>query len=283
MSGGMPADLTHEFVDKLILQKQQGPVSLGTYPDEGDHQGQAIYVRVGPFGPYVQLGEQTDDKKPKRVGVPKNMDSTTLTLDQALALLHLPKRLGHHPETGKVVNAGVGRFGPYVQHDGVYKSFGKDGTATVGDKKYDVLTVDLPTAVEMLKDARKRGQTPPLRELGPHPEDKAQVQVFEGRFGPYVKHGGINANIPKDLDVQDVTLEQAVVWLAERAAKGPPKGRGRRGARGVAPKAATKKSPAPKKAATEKKAAAPKKAAKKAKKASGAKKTAKKKSAPKKG
>jgi DNA topoisomerase-1 len=246
-------------------------------------QGLPVYVRSGPFGPYVQLGDQVDDgPKPKRVGVPKNIDSTTLSLDMALKLLALPHRLGHHPVTNKVVNAGVGRFGPYVQHDGVYKSFGKDGTTLVNGRQVDVLSVQLEDAVEMLKDVKKRGQTPPIREIGPHPDDQAPVQIFDGKFGPYVKHGAVNATIPKERDPQTLTMEEAVTLLAERAARGPSKGRGRgRGAKAaktpVAKKApATKKAkaaPTPK-AAASKKAAPKKKAAKKkaAKKTKGTKK-----------
>jgi DNA topoisomerase-1 len=263
-----PADLTTEYVDRIITQKVQGPIPLGMHPE----QALPVYVRSGPFGPYIQLGDQVDDgPKPKRVGVPKNIDSTNLSLDMALKLLDLPHRLGHHPVTNKVVNAGVGRFGPYVQHDGVYKSFGKDGTTQVNGRQVDVLSVQLEDAVEMLKDVKKRGQTPPIREIGPHPEDQAPVQIFDGKFGPYVKHGAVNATIPKERDPQTLTMEEAVALLAERAARGPSKGRGRgRGAKAakapVAKKApATKKAkaaPTPK-AAASKKAAPKKKAAKK--------------------
>lgn len=270
-----PADLTVAFVDKIITQKQQGPIPIGIHPTEN----QPVYVRVGPFGPYLQLGEQTDEHKPKRVSIPKNVDPTNLSMEMAVKLLSLPHRLGHHPETGKVVNAGVGRFGPYVQHDGVYKSFGKDGTALVNGRTVDVLSVELADAVEMLKDAKKRGQATPIREIGPHPEDGAPVQIFEGKYGAYVKHGGVNATIPKERDVQTVMMEEALGWLAERAARGG--GKGKRGRRGAAPKAAArtkkaaseKKAPALKEAAPKKKAAPRKKAAKKsAKKAKRAKK-----------
>src|SRR5690606_32284950 len=107
----------------LIALKQQGPQSLGMHPEEG----QPIYVLSGPFGPYLQLGDVTEEQpKPKRVSIPKDVDPTQVTLEQAIAYLGLPRTVGQHPETGKVVKAGIGRFGPYVLHDKVYKSLGKD-------------------------------------------------------------------------------------------------------------------------------------------------------------
>ncbi|NOX56965.1 MAG: type I DNA topoisomerase [Planctomycetes bacterium] len=200
-----PADLTNELAEELLRKKKDGPKSLGMHPEED----LPVYVLEGPFGPYVQLGEVTEENpKPKRVSIPPNLDPNTLTLEQAVALLGLPRTLGPHPETGKVVKAGIGRYGPYVSHDGKYKSLGK---------QHDVLTIDLETAVELLK--QPRGTRTPVRELGPHPEDGQPVAIYDGRYGPYVKHGKINATIPKDRDIDQVTLEDAVAWLAEKAAK----------------------------------------------------------------
>lgn len=231
-----PADISNEDAEKAIELKKRGPQSLGMHPEEGLE----IYLKNGPFGNYVQLGDVTEEvPKPKRVGLPKNIDPETLDLETAIQLIALPKRLGHHPETNKVVNHGVGRYGPYVQHDGVYKSFGKDGTYKVGDKTVDVLTVTLADAVEMLKEARRRGPATPIKVLGEHPEDKEQVAIFDGRYGPYVKHGKINATIPKDYEVENVSLELALDWIKEKAAK---KGAGKK-----AKKKATKKKKAPKK------------------------------------
>lgn len=218
-----PADITDEMADKLIALKQAGPKSLGTHPE-----GQSIFVLNGPFGPYLQLGEKTEEnERPKRVSIPKNFNAETLTLEQGLALLSLPRRLGIHPETGKVVNAGVGRFGPYVLHDKVYKSLGKE---------QDVLTIELPEAVELLKQARVRQAVTPLVELGAHPQDGEPVQVFEGRYGPYVKHGKVNATIPKDQSPQELTMAEAVALLQARAEKGGPPRKGSR--RAAAPKKA---------------------------------------------
>jgi len=225
-----PGDLNNEMFEKLKHLKQQGPQSIGNDPESG----LPIFILIGPFGPYIQLGEvQEGEKKPKRVSIPKNYDPSDLSFDQAQALLSLPRRLGHHPETGKVVNAGIGRFGPYVVSDGKYKSLGKD---------YDVLTVDLETAVELLKQAKQRSAPTPVRELGKHPDDDGVIAIYEGRYGPYVKHGKINATIPKDKNLGEVTLDEALEWINAKSSN---------------------KKPARKKAVKKKKAAKKKKTAKK--------------------
>ncbi|MFN0196359.1 MAG: topoisomerase C-terminal repeat-containing protein [Planctomycetaceae bacterium] len=213
-----PADITNEKVTQLIQDKQAGPQSLGIHPEEG----LPIYILKGPFGPYLQLGDVVEgEAKPKRVGIPKNLDLTTLTLPTALELISLPKDLGNHPETGKKVTAGIGRFGPYVLHDKVYKSLGKED---------NILTIGLNQAVELLKQARVKQVATPLRELGPHPEDGEQIGVFEGRYGPYVKHGKILATVPKDTPLETITLAQALDWIAEKAARGGGTKRGKKSA-----------------------------------------------------
>ena len=238
-----PADITNDKVEQLIHDKKQGPQSLGMHPEEG----LPIYILRGPFGPYLQLGEVVEgEAKPKRVGIPKNMDPNSLPLETALALINLPRDLGQHPETGKKVTAGVGRFGPYVLHDKVYKSLGKDD---------NVLIVDLNQAVELLKQARTKQAAAPLRELGNHPEDGDPIGLYEGKYGPYVKHKKILATVPKDTPLETVTLEQALTWIAEKAAKGG----GKRGK-----KSAGRKSPT-KTAARKTKAGGTKKKAKKSK------------------
>jgi len=222
-----PADLTDEMADQLIEQKKQGPQSLGM------HDGQPVYILVGRFGPYVQLGDMTDDgEKPKRASLPKNVSPQQVTLDLAVKLLSLPRDLGPHPETGRSVTVTIGRFGPYVKHDKSSRSLRKD---------QDVFTITLADAVELLKQARMKSTATPLRTLGEHPDDKQPVDVYEGRYGPYVKHGKVNATLPKGTTPETVTFEQALILLAERAAKGPPT-RGRRRGRGAAaPKSAAKK------------------------------------------
>jgi len=244
-----PGDLTDEMAMKLIELKKQGPKPLGMHPDE-----QApIYVKIGPFGPYLQMGEDLqegdDGPKPKRVSIPKNYEPTEVELDLAVKLLSLPKRLGHHPEDNKVVNAGIGRYGPYVQHSGKMKGL---------EKTDDILTITLDRAVELLKQAKQRGAPEPLRKLGQHPTAEEEIGVFEGRYGPYVKCGKINATIPKESDPQQFTLEEAVKLIDEKAEK---TGKSITGKKKKATKKSTKKKATKKKAA--KKTTKKKKATKK--------------------
>ena len=165
-----------------------------------------------------------------------------------MELLSLPRRIGKHPLTEKVVNAGIGRFGPYVTHDKVFGSFEKKThTYEFNGETYNVLNITMDAAVELLRNTKKRAAPTPLKELGNHPEDEAPVQIFEGKFGPYVKHGSINATVPKDTDIASVTMEQAVLWLAEKASKGGGKKAGGR-------KRTATKAPAAKKSATKKSA-----------------------------
>jgi len=221
-----PADVTNEVAERLIELKQRGPQSLGSHPETG----QPIFLLVGPFGPYLQLGEATDEVKPKRVSIPKGRAPETVTFDEALAYLNLPRQLGVHPETGHVVNAGIGMYGPYVKHEKVFASLGKTD---------DVLTVDLPRALELIAAKKTKAPVAPLKELGKHPDDEEPVAIYEGRYGAYIKHGKVNATIPKDKDPLQVTLEEALPLLAERAARGPAtkrsRGRGRPGAGAEAP------------------------------------------------
>jgi DNA topoisomerase I len=180
--------------------------------------GFPVLLKIGPYGPYVQLGEedQNGNKKPKRVSLLKNMDPAEVNMEVAQQLLSLPRLLGEHPETGKSVRAGVGRFGPYIVHDGVYASLKK------GD---NVLEVDLDRGLELLEAAAdrkgKRGgerssKKNVLKELGEHPGG-GPVQVLDGRYGPYVTYNKINVTLPKEVSPEAVTLEQAVAWLAEKA------------------------------------------------------------------
>ena len=246
-----PADVTDELTTKLIVRKKAGPQSVGMHPEEG----QPIYVKVGPFGTYLQLGEDPSDDdapKPKRCSVPKHIEPEDVTLDMAISYLALPRRLGQHPDTGNVVNAGLGRFGQYVttRKDGrqVFKSL---------TPEHDVLTVNLETAIQLLAEVKPRGPAPPIRELGKHPEDEEIIGVYEGRYGPYVKHGKIFASLPKDLEIEAVTLERALDLIAAKAAQ----------------KGVTTKKKATKKKTTKKKDAAKKTAKKKATKKKAAKKT----------
>ncbi len=249
-----PADLSNELAERLIEEKQKGPATLGMHSEEG----LPIYQLNGPFGPYLQLGEVTEEvPKPKRCSVPNCFDVLNLELETAIALLALPRRIGRHPITGKVVNTGVGRFGPYVLHDKVYASFDRKTHVKEFDgQSYNVLNVTIDVAVDMLKNTKKRAAPTPVREVGKHPEDDVVIGIFEGRYGPYVKHGKVNATIPKDHDINDVTLAQALEWLEEKAARTGTKKK-------TAKKKTAKKKTAKKK--TAKKKTAKKKTAKKKK------------------
>ncbi len=219
-----PADLDRAVIDTLMREKKEGPAEVGRDPASG----MPVYLRTGQYGPYVQLGEVTEEQpKPKRMSLPKGVKPEEVTLELALGLLSLPRLLGAHPATGAKVLAGLGRFGPYVVHD--QGKAGKDYRSIKGDD--DVLAIPLARALELLaqpKQSRGRRAAPtPLRELGAHPEDQGPVLLFDGRYGPYVKHGEVSASVPRGQDPGSVTLAQAVELIAARAAMGPGRGKKR--------------------------------------------------------
>ncbi|MUO81054.1 type I DNA topoisomerase [Agrobacterium vitis] len=235
------------------------PKALGEDPATGEQ----ITLRSGRFGPYVQRG---DGKEAKRSSLPKGWSPTDVDFDKALSLLSLPREVGLHPETGKMMTAGLGRYGPFVLHDGTYANL--DGIE-------DVLTIGLNRAVTVLAEKQAnpggRGRAAPaaLKEIGDHPDGGA-ITVRDGRYGPYVNWGKINATIPKGMDPQAVTMEEAIALIVERAAK---EGSGKTKAKPAAKSASAKKAPAKKPAAKAAKAdadddaadAKPKKAAAKPK------------------
>jgi DNA topoisomerase-1 len=207
-----PADVNAERVEALLKQRAEGPTSVGVHPETNE----PIYLLDGQYGPYVQLGEGEAKKKPKRSSLPKGVKPEDVTLDMAVGLLSLPRLLGEHPETKRPVKAGLGRFGPYILHD-KGKGEAEFRSLKAGD---DVLTVTHERALELLAEPKalrgRRGNATPLRELGAHPKDQGAVQLFEGKYGPYVKHGALNASLPKGADMQAFTLDQAVALLSER-------------------------------------------------------------------
>jgi len=208
-----PADLDADQVQLLLKQKIEGPDKLGFHPETGE----PIYVLVGAYGPYVQLGDATDDRpKPKRASLPKGIKLEDVTMEMAVGLLSLPRLLGPHPETGAPIKAGLGRFGPYVVHD--QGKEGKDYRSLKGDD--DVLTVALDRAMELLsqpKAGRGRRKVEPLKELGKHPEDEEPIAVYKGPYGLYVKHGKTNAGLPEGKTENDITLEEAIALIAAKA------------------------------------------------------------------
>ena len=213
---------------------------------------------------YAQQGDQIEGSKskPRRTSLPKGMDGDSVTLEQALALLSLPRIVGIHPESQEPIEAGLGRFGPFVKMGGIFASLDRDD---------DVLVIGLNRAVDLL--AKKLAS---VRALGPHPADHEPVLVRKGRFGPYAQHGNRIANLPRDVEMDAITLPEAVALLAEKGKAMKP-----RGGKGAAKKAAAKKAPARKETAPAEKPAAAKRAAPATKQAP-AKKAAPKKAAPKK-
>ncbi|MEG4114377.1 MULTISPECIES: type I DNA topoisomerase [unclassified Microcoleus] len=270
-----PADLDPEQVEFLLKQKTEGPEKLGLHPETGE----PIYVLIGSYGPYVQLGEVSEtNKKPKRASLPKGTDKDSVTLDMAVSLLTLPRLLGTHPETGAKVQANLGMYGPYVVHD--QGKVGKDYRSIKPPD--DVLTITLDRALELLsqpKAARGRSKTAtPLKELGAHPESGEPINVYDGRYGPYVKHGDINASLSKDESVENFTLQRALELLATKEAAGPKtSSKSKKSTKTTAEKSetATKKTAAKKTTAKKTETAAKKTTAKKTATATTAKKTTK--------
>lgn len=232
--------LTGGDSDGENAQETQATRELGNDPKTG----LPVTLRFGPYGPYVQLGpgatpkpapepveEKVEDgkkkkkakkpaaEKPKRGPVPKNMSVDDVNLDIALKLLTLPREVGMHPETGEVIKAGIGRFGPFLVHQGKFKSI-------PADDPDGVLTIGLNRAVDLLAQPSKGrggGGFGTIKELGNHPEDGNPVVVSKGRFGPYIKHGKTNVTVPKGNEPESITMEQAVEWLAAKKSGGGPK------------------------------------------------------------
>jgi len=225
----------------------------------GEDEGDEIRIFKGRFGPYVQRGPVTEEnKKPPRQSVPKEWPPEDVTLEQAVRLLVLPRLIGQHPEDGVNVWANIGRYGPYIKH--AESTSDRGGTNANLEGLEDVWTVGMNRAVQLLaeKVASRGGRgkaATPIRELGEHPDAGGAVAIYDGKYGPYVKWEKLNATIPDTVKPEDVTMEQAVELLAERAAKSGKKAPAKK-------KAAAKKAPAKKTAA--KKTTAKKSTAKKA-------------------
>lgn len=200
-----PGDVTQETLCALLERNNVEEDNLGRFPDTGE----PMYLKSGPFGPYLQLGPDDQEGKPKRISLPKDVQPNEVTSELATSLLSLPRDLGKHPDTGNKVQAGIGRFGPYVKHTKTFASLKEDS----------VLTVGLERAVELLSQKEHRNK--PLRVIGKHPETGDPIEVRDGRYGPYVKHGKTNASLQGPQDPETVTMEEALELLnAREAAKG---------------------------------------------------------------
>jgi DNA topoisomerase-1 len=218
-----PAELKLEEAVRILQNRKEGPRVLGNDPATG----LPVYVMDGRYGAYVQVGETPEDKKapkPRRASLEGNQRPDTITLEEALALLAFPRTLGTHPETGEPVLANKGKFGPYVQHQKDFRSLKKDDNPA---------TITLARALELLAQPKAvRGQKSVLKDLG------NGIQVLDGRHGPYVTNGELNANVPDSLVPEELTVEQAMELLKERAANAAGKTKVVAAKRGAAKKPA---------------------------------------------
>jgi DNA topoisomerase-1 len=242
-----PDEVTLEKALALLEQAQQGEEPLGFCPTTG----KPVYLKVGRFGPYVQRGTPDDEEKPQNASLLRGMAPADVDLATALKLLELPRTVGNHPTDGKPIVAYNGRFGPYVK-------WGEETRSLPAD--ISPLEVTLDQAVHLLAQPKTRGRgaaakKEPLRVFDkPSPATENPIQILDGRYGAYVTDGTTNVSLRKGMSVEELTFDEAVTMLAEKAAQGPP------------PKKAARKSAAPKTAATAKSAAtktATKKSAKK--------------------
>ena len=224
-----------------------GPQILGKHPETGED----IVRKSGRFGPYIEMGT---GKEAARSSIPKDLGDEGLTLDWAVKLLSLPRTIGNHPESGKPITASIGRYGPYLAHDGKYARL--SSTAEIFETGMNAAVVKLAEAAEK-GPRRGAAAREPLKVLGKHPRTEAEIKLMEGRYGPYVTDGTTNATLPKTVEPNALTLEEAAQLIDDRAAKGPAKKGAKKAA---AKKAPAKKSPA-KKAPVKKKAPAKTKAA----------------------
>jgi DNA topoisomerase-1 len=201
-----PDELTVARAVELVQQAEAGGRHLGSHPETGE----AIVVKEGRYGPYVQLGENGGAAKPKMASLWPGMLTDSVTLEEAVTLLSFPREVGAHPETGETITAQVGRYGPYL-------SMGKENRSLPDHASLLTITVD--QAVELFKQpkgGRRQSASSVLKDLGPHPESGASLQVKTGRYGPYVTDGTVNATIPKGTDPEALTVERAVELLARR-------------------------------------------------------------------
>ena len=188
----------------------------------GEENGDEIFLKSGRYGPYIQRGEPSEEnKKPQRASLPKGWSASDIELEKALKLLSLPREVGPHPEDGQIIEAGIGRYGPFVRHGRTYANL-KDPD--------DVFNIGMNRAVEELAKKATAGSgrgtaSKAIKELGEHPEGGGSVNVMDGRYGPYVKYAKINATIPKGKDPEEITLEEAVNLINEKSAKGKKRGK----------------------------------------------------------
>jgi len=236
---GMPPDeMDLEKAMELLVSSEVVEEPIGTHPETG----KPIYLKVGRFGPYIQLGEPDDEEK-RNQGLLQGMEVGDVTVELACKLLELPRTLGDYPENGQSIQAFDGRYGPYVKCEKETRSL----PAGVSP-----LEVTLEEAIALLKEPKKRGRGTPKEPLRlyeqPSPVTEKEVKILDGRFGPYVTDGETNASLRKGMDPKEMKFEAALDLLAERAAKGPSKRKKKAKKKKAAKKKATKKKATKKKA-----------------------------------
>ena len=182
-----------------------GPKEIGIYPETGE----MITLRKGPYGFYMQIGEGSSEKKPKRVSIPKNFEPDEIGLNTAIQLLSLPRKLGFHPDTNKTVSAGIGMYGSYILHDKKYKAL---------EKNDNILEVELERALELIVKPIQRGNAT-LKNFGLHPNENKEITGHDGKFGPYVKCGKINASLIGEQTIDNLKIEEAINLINERKKK----------------------------------------------------------------
>jgi DNA topoisomerase-1 len=213
------------FTRQLGVSGEDAVAAAGVSPEgtalgEDPDSGLAVMLRTGRFGPYLQLGPDPTEKgaeKPKRASIPKGWTLDQIDIEAALKLLSLPREIGIHPETGAPITAGIGRYGPFVENAGKYANL---------DSVDEVFTVGANRAISLLAEKKSgRGRATPsaLKNLGDHPTEGGVITVRSGRYGPYVNHGKVNATLPRNMNPEGVTLEQALQLLAEKAGRAPAK------------------------------------------------------------
>jgi DNA topoisomerase I len=212
-----PADVDRTVLETLKQQREIADAPIGVDPDSG----LSIYVKTGRYGPFVQLGEVTEEvPKPKRVSVPTTVPLETVDLKLALSILSLPRTLGAHPEDQEPIIASVGRYGPYVAHKRTFASLPKGES---------VLEVELARALVLIAEKQSKSKkAEPIRTVGVHPESGIDIEIFDGRYGPYIKYERLNVTLPKDMSTDEVGIELAVELIAKKAAQKGTKRKPRR-------------------------------------------------------
>ena len=204
-----PGDTTEEILQDILEEANRDDELLGIHPEDD----MPVFLKTGPYGPYIQLGEDDQKGRPKRVSLPPGVEPKDVDFDLGLQIINLPRVLGEHPETGDAIDANIGRYGPYVRHK---KTKGKYTYASL-KKSDNVLTVGYDRAMELIEEKEKKYK--PQRVLGTHPATGEPIEVWEGRYGPYVKHDGTNASLKDEQTIEDLTQDEAIDLLAEKGGK----------------------------------------------------------------